>query len=395
MACTGIHVLDPACQIGSIAGGAADDAFSKIANYFGQAAASAVDWMWTQLNDATTVDLSSPGVQKDLVVTGAIAVALCLMLFLIQLITSALRHDAGGLGRAVRGLFIGIAASSFAIAATQILLAAVDSLSAGVVKYATGTNIDGLGSRFALAYGLSSITNPAGLMLISLVLLTAVVIVWGAMMIRKMLLILSAVMAPPAFAGGAADITRSWVRRWIEFTAALVASKLILVIILMVGLSVFQGAGMQGHGAGQGATQLASGVVLLLLAGWAPWIAIKMFHFVGDSMHAVHAQSGAARAGTQAVIAAPRKVNGIAGLGSQLGATFSSSAASPAQPSASSPSQSPMPQAPSATQHAGSPGGGDTTSTRSPGDPGNNQRPGGDRSSVASRDARPDASPIS
>jgi type IV secretion system protein TrbL len=323
MACTGIHVIDPLCQAGNIGGHIADDAFSKMAHSFGDAAASSVNWLWRQLNEATTINLSSAGITRDLVATGAIAGILCTGLFVIQVITSALRREPGGLARGVRGLFIAIVASTFAIAATKIVLVAVDELSAGVVKFATGSNIDGLGSRFAIASNLAAINNPAGLLLFSLVILAAVVIVWAAMMIRKMLIIVAAVMTPLAFAGGAADITRSWVRRWIEFTAALIASKLLLVIMLMIGLSVFEGAGMaesSGHSSpGQVGTQLATGSVLLLLAGLAPWIAIKMFHFAGDSLHAVHAQAQGARSGAQTMVAAPRKVSGVMAQGRSMG----------------------------------------------------------------------------
>jgi type IV secretion system protein TrbL len=172
--------------------------------------------------------------------------------------------------------------------------------------------------------------NPAALLLFSLVLLAAVVIVCAPMMMRQMLIIVAAVMTPLAFAGGAADITRSWVRRWIEFTAALIASKLLLVIMLMIGLSVFEGAGMAGSSGSQAGTQvgtqagtqLATGSVLLLMAGLAPWIAIKMFHFAGDSLHAVHAQAQAARSGTQTMVAAPRKVNGYMAQGHSIGTTM-------------------------------------------------------------------------
>jgi type IV secretion system protein TrbL len=311
MACTGIHIIDPKCQLGSLA----NDAFTKMARSFASAAASAVDWLWKQIDQATTINLSSPGINKDLIATGAIAGLLCTALFLIQVITAALRREPGGLYRAVRGLGIAFLASAFAIATTKIVLAAVDELSSGVVKFATGGSIDGLGTRFALSVNLSQMQNPAALLLFAFVILAAVVVVWAAMLMRKLLIIVAAVMTPLAFAGGAADITRSWVRRWIEFTAALVASKLLLVVMLMIGLSVFEGAGMQTAGPGQqvkatqAGTQLATGSVLLLLAGFAPWIAIKMFHFAGDSLHSVHVQANAARAGTQSVVTAPRKMS--------------------------------------------------------------------------------------
>jgi hypothetical protein len=321
MNCPGISLIDPRCQIAA----AATDAFSSMARSFATAAAGAVTWLWTQLDDATAVDLESRGVQRDLLATGAIAVILCLGLFLVQVITATLRREPAGLVRAVTGLGIALVASTFAIAATGLLLAAVDQLSAGVVQYATGTNINGLGTRFALAQSLAQISNPAGLFLFAIIILAAVVVVWGALMMRKLLIIVAAVMTPLAFAGGAADISRGWVRRWIEFTAALIAAKLLLVVMLMVGLSVFQGAGLAtGTGeqatATQAGTQLATGSVLLLMAGFAPWIAIRMFHFAGDTLHAAHMQAAAARTATQSVVAAPRKVNSAMMTTRSLGA---------------------------------------------------------------------------
>jgi hypothetical protein len=145
-----------------------------------------------------------------------------------------------------------------------------------------------------------------------------------------MLIIISAVFAPVAFSGAASDISRSWVRRWIEFTLALVFSKLILVIIFMIGLSVLQGAGQTssgGNNATNSITNLVIGALTLLLAGFAPWIAIKMVHFAGDAFHAVHAQASTAAAGGQTVVNAPQKVGALARNGS-FGSTPSAPAAS-------------------------------------------------------------------
>jgi type IV secretion system protein TrbL len=329
MACTQWQVIDPRCQIKQ----AAADAFEKMARSFASSAADASNWLWKQIDQATTINLTSPGITKDLVATGAIALVLCAGLFVIQVITSVLRREPSGLARAVKGLGVATVMSAFAIMTTKILLGVVDQLADGVVRFSTGTGIDGLGTRFALAASLAQLSNPAGLLLFAIVVLVAVVIVWVAMMMRKLLVIVAAVMTPIAFAGGAADITRSWVRRWIEFTAALIASKLLLVIMLMIGLSVFEGAGMQtgpdGHPAAtQAGTQLATGAVLLLMAGFAPWLAIKMFHFAGESLHAVHAQAAAASAGTHSVVAAPRKVSNTMATGRMMSASASHAGAS-------------------------------------------------------------------
>ena len=312
MACTGLNALNPICQAQDVPRQLAEDAFSQIAGWFGEAASSAVRGLWASIDSATTIDLDSPQLATDLVATSAIAGVLCLGLFAIQVITSVLRREPGGLARALQGLFVALVASAFALTATKLLLGAVDALSAGVVAYAMDTNMEGLGRQLALVNIAYAGRNPAVVLLISLVVLAAVVVVWAAMMLRKLLIIIAAVMAPLAFSGATADITRGWVRRWIEFTAAMIASKLLLVIIMMVGVSVLEGAGHSPDaGPGQDITQVATGALILLMGGFAPWIAIKMFHFAGDALQSAHAYAAQAPAGARSVIAAPQKVNAM------------------------------------------------------------------------------------
>jgi len=314
MSCDGAQALNPFCQASEIltsqATGAVDGAFSHIAGFFGMAAMNATTWLWNQIDDATTLDLGSPALAKEMVATASIAGVLCLGLFLIQVIASVLRREPGGLGRAVRGLLVSFLGSALALAATRGLLGAIDALSDGVVRYTMGTNIAGLGSKLTFTK-LATIENPAVTLIFAVVIICAVVVVWAAMMIRKMMLLIAAVLAPLAFAGATSDLTRSWVRKWIEFVAALVVSKLLLVIILSIGVSVLDGAGQLGSGATQVGTQLAAGSLILLMGGFAPWVAIKMFSFAGDTLYAAHATAGQASAGAKTVIAAPQKVNSL------------------------------------------------------------------------------------
>jgi len=231
MSCTGVNMLNPACQLASAAEGMAETAFGNIATTFAQAATSATNWLWSQIDTATTVDLASPALRKEMGVTAAIALVICLGLFVLQVITAALRRDPGGLSRAVKGLFIMALGSGFALAATRVLLAAVDALADAVVKQTLGTSMEGIGGQLALG-SLTTMNNPAVMLILALAVLASTVIVWVAMMVRKMLLIICAVLAPLAFAGATADITRSWVRKWVEFVVAMIAAKLLLVLIL-------------------------------------------------------------------------------------------------------------------------------------------------------------------
>ena len=316
MSCIGPWAMNPLCLVGAVASSAtssvADSAFARISGWFGLAAQSAATWLWRQLDAATTLDLTSPGLRTQLAATGAIATVLCLGLFLIQVITAALRREPGGLGRAVTGLLVSFVGSAGALAATQTLLAAIDALTAGLLSYTLHTNMTGLGTKLAVGQ-LATSQNPAVSLLLSIVVIAAVVMVWAAMMLRKVMILIAAVLAPLAFAGATADITRGWVRKWVEFVAAMVVSKLLLVIILGLGLSMVNGAGQSGSGVTQTTTQFAGGALVLLLGGLSPWAAIRMFHFAGDTLYAAHATTGHATTGARAVIAAPQKVAAISG----------------------------------------------------------------------------------
>jgi type IV secretion system protein TrbL len=311
MNCTGVLAVSPVCQlpalIGNGASRAADGAFSAITTHFTVAATDATTWLWQELDTATSLDLTSPGLLHEMAATAAIAGVLCFALFLIQIITSVLRREPGGLGRAVTGLVTSFIGSALALVATRALLGAVDALSAGVVAYTLDTNIAGIGAMLDFTK-LASVQNPAVALLFAAVILVAVVIVWAAMMVRKMMLLIAAVLAPLAFAGATADITRAWTRRWIEFVCAMVVSKLLLVIILSIGVSVLTGAGQGGGGITQTGTQLAAGSLILLMGGFSPWIAIKMFSFAGDTLHAAHLTASQASSGARTVVAAPQKV---------------------------------------------------------------------------------------
>jgi type IV secretion system protein TrbL len=328
LSCTGANAFNPICRLDNLANSVANDTFSNIAAWFGKAASEATTWLWAEIGSATSVNLDSPQLATDLFATSAIAVTLSLALFLVQVITSVLRREPDGLGRAVKGLIVALVASVFALSVTRILLGMVDSLSEGVVSYTMDTNIAGLGAKLAIG-NIAGIVNPAVVLLFSLVILAAVVVVWAAMMVRKMMIIVAAVLTPLAFSGATADITRGWVRRWIEFMAAMIASKLLLVIILMIGVSVIEGAGMSAQpGPGQQLTQLATGSLILLMGGFAPWAAIKMFNFTGDVLHSAHATAAQAPSGARTVLGAPEKVNTMHSQASHAVGKFSGAGAS-------------------------------------------------------------------
>jgi type IV secretion system protein TrbL len=147
--------------------------------------------------------------------------------------------------------------------------------------------------------------------------------VWAALMIRKLLIVVTAVFAPLAFAGGTAQFSTGWVRKWVEMMLALIVSKLILIFMFIIGYGVlFASLGEPANATGaQKITNVAIGVLILAMSGFSPWIAIRMVHFAGHHFDQVHYQAAAATAGVAAMSAVPQKLMSSApGKGGNPGA---------------------------------------------------------------------------
>ena len=294
----------------------AGSAFQAIAKYFSDAASKVCVWLWQQIGSAAAIQLGGSGFDRLLGILMAIAVVVGMGLFLIQIIQSILRRDVAGLGRAAKGLLIAFLGGAVAITITNLLLSATDSLSNGVVQAATGGSMTTLGNSIMGTTALTAIQNPAALLILSLIIIVSAVVIWAALTVRKLLIILAAVFGPLAFAGALADISTGWVKKWIEGMIALIASKLILVTILITGFyTLVRGLGAVGAAGAstgtQAVTQVASGGLLLLMGGLAPWIALKTVHFTSDHMSQLHGQAGNVKSVTQTAVAAPQKVSAM------------------------------------------------------------------------------------
>ena len=325
MSCTGIQVTDPICavvgSIGKLGSSVTNSVFASVATAFGNTADSAINWLWSQMSSATAISIGGPTFELDLGLVSAIAAVVCVGLFVIQLAVSALRHDGTGIGRAMRGLVIATVGVAITLASLDVLLAAVDQLCAGVVRVATGDSIATLGSRIidpALFTGL--VAGPAAILILSLLAILAVAVVWFALVVRKMLIIITAIFAPLAFVGGVADLSRGWVRKWLEAMAALVFAKLILIIIFVIGLGVLGGMGTSSSAGGlSGITSDITGLLILLVAGLSPWMALKLVHFTGDHMANLAGSAAHATSGAATVIGAPQKVASLKWAAQSLG----------------------------------------------------------------------------
>ena len=310
MACNSLNpICDVAEAIGSLGSTVTSSVFNSVASAFGNTADSAINWLWQQLSTSTSISLGGANFELDLGIVASIAAVVCLGLFVIQMALSALKHDAGGIGRALRGLVIATVGCAITLASLDVLLGAVDQLCVGVVKIATGGTIATMGTKIiGGAVFTTAIASPPTILILSLVAICAVAIVWFALVIRKMLIIITAIFAPLAFAGGVADLSRGWVRKWLEAVLALVFSKLILIIIFIIGLGVLGGMGSPSAATPLSAiTEEITGLLILLVAGFSPWMALRIVHFTGDHVATMAGSASHASAGASTVVGAPQK----------------------------------------------------------------------------------------
>lgn len=270
-----------------------------IANAFVHAAAELGELALSVLNSSTAVDLSAQWLQSNVSVLAAITLPVLVGLFVVQVATSVLRREAGGLGRAVVGVGKAVVGSVLALAVTQLALTAVDEICEAIAAAAGTTVADAAGQFFSFTV-LASGTSPGLALIIAVLLCVGFLLLWGVLLFRKAALILIAVFAPIAFAGSVWDQTRMWTRRWMEIVAALVFSKLVIVVVFVVGASAFTGTGPNVAGT-EGATEASRsfsdmlvGLLLLAIAVFAPWLTWRFVHWSGMEAATVMHQNVAA-----------------------------------------------------------------------------------------------------
>jgi hypothetical protein len=113
------------------------------------------------------------------------------------------------------------------------------------------------------------------------------------MMVRKVGILVMVTLAVFASAGGGWEVARRWRRGWIEATATLVVSKLLMTVIFVLGI-----AAMGKTEAGDGIAALAdvmSGIVIMILVLLCPYAVFKFVHWAADGTdgESIHRAGGA------------------------------------------------------------------------------------------------------
>lgn len=296
-----IPIISAVCETaGEAAASLISAPFDWLASTMGQAAGWLLEGMWQVFDSTTLVDVTTDGYLAVYNLLFGIGVFVVLLFFCFQLILGLIRREPSALSRAALGAAKAILGSFVVITLTATLLEIVDQLCIGIVQ-AAGETTESMGDKIMLlAAGLGTINIAApgvgAIVTIFLagLMICAVAIVWFSLLIRKALLLVAIVLAPIAFAGAAWDVTRGWIGKWAAFVIALIVSKLVLVVIFLIAITQISTPIAVDLAA---VTEPISGIVLLFIAAFAPYMVYRFISFLGfDQYHAMGSEQDAKNA---------------------------------------------------------------------------------------------------
>ncbi|GAA4947573.1 hypothetical protein GCM10023205_04400 [Yinghuangia aomiensis] len=281
-----------------------------IAKSMGELAASSADLAARAVDTTTAVDLNASWFRSNYELLLPIGLILIVATFCAQLTRAAIRRDEQALSQAVAGTVVGVMFQFGAIAFTSVALTVVDALSAGVFA-ASGTNIEAAVRRIVQvsAFGAMFPLGWAVPALVALVLAICMFIYWGVMVFRKVAILILVTLAVFAGAGGGWEAARRWRRGWVEATATLVVSKLLMTIVFALGVAAM---GQSNTSDGLSALSDAlAGVVVMCLVLMCPLITFKFVHWADESANGADLTTSAG-AGAATAYGAAKKTAGKA-----------------------------------------------------------------------------------
>ena len=339
-----IPVISNVCDaVGEGAATLVSAPFDWLASTMGQAAGWLIEAMWTVFDSTTLVDVQSPGYLNVYNLLFGIGVFIVLLFFCFQLILGLIRREPAALARAALGAAKAVLGSFIVITLTATALEIVDQLCIGVVQ-AAGETTATMGDKIALlTAGLTTINIAApgvgAIVTIFLagLMICAVAIVWFSLLIRKALLLVAIVLAPIAFAGAAWDVTRGWIGKWAAFVVALIISKLVLVVVFLIAITQVSTPIEADLSA---VTEPISGIVLLFIAAFAPYMVYRFISFLGFDLYHAMGSEQEAKSAVNRPVPVPSKpqsdgVKKVLDGGSGGGGTSKAAPAATASPSTS------------------------------------------------------------
>ncbi|MFD9224891.1 ATP-binding protein [Streptomyces sp. NPDC060064] len=325
-------LADKVCDVGDAVDFASDPGKAIgdwIAKSSGELAAAAADLAAKAVNATTKVDLSAGWFRDNYEMLLPIGLIILVGTFCAQLIRAAVKRDGQALAQAFTGTMSGVLFAFCAIAFTTVAIEVVDALSNGLFK-TSHLNIETAVRRIVKVSQIGAMSG-LGWMVPTITALGAAVgafLYWCVMMVRKVGILVMVTLAVFAGAGGGWEVARRWRRGWIEATATLVVSKLLMTVIFVLGI-----AAMGKSESKDGLAALAdvmSGIVIMVLVLLCPYATFKFVHWAaeGTSGEDIHRAGGAgAQLAKQHAEKAGRKAAAMAATAGTGGAAAGAGAA--------------------------------------------------------------------
>ncbi|MFD5029989.1 ATP-binding protein [Streptomyces sp. NPDC058405] len=263
------------------AGTVTDGIGAWIAKSAGELAASAADLAAKAVNETTAIDLNAGWFRDNYELLLPIGLALTVGTFCIQLMFAAWRRDERALAQAAIGTMTGVLFSFCAVAFTSVAITVVDALSDGLFQ-AANTSVDDairrvikvneLGAMYGLGWGV-----PA---LVALGCAIGAFMYWGVMVARKVGVLIMVALAVFAGSGGGWEVAKRWRRGWIEATATLVVSKLLMTVVFLIGVSAMGKSDATDEMAAL--SDAMAGIVVMVLVLLCPYATYKFVHWASD-----------------------------------------------------------------------------------------------------------------
>ncbi|MEV7706602.1 ATP-binding protein [Streptomyces sp. NPDC088922] len=290
-------LADKLCAVGDAVDFASDPGKAIgdwMAKSAGELAAAAADLAAEAVNTTTKVDLNAGWFVDNYEMLLPLGLVLLVATFCAQLVRAAIRRDGQALTQAFTGTMSGVLFAFCAIAFTTVAVEVVDAISDGLFK-AAHLNIETAVRRIVKVNQIGALAGLGWLVPVVAGLGAAIgaFLYWCVMMVRKVGILVMVTLAIFASAGGGWKVARRWRKGWIEATATLVVSKLLMTVIFVLGI-----AAMGKTEAKDGIAALAdvmAGIVIMVLVLLCPYAVFKFVHWAADGTdgESIHRAGGA------------------------------------------------------------------------------------------------------
>lgn len=265
-----------------------------LARSTGELAAVSADLAAKAVNTTTNVDLNAGWFRDNYEMLLPLGLVLLVATFCAQLVRAAIKRDGQALTQAFTGTAGGVLFAFCAIALTTVAIEVVDALSNGLFKSAH-LSIESAVSRIVKVNMIAGLTGMGWLIPVvtGLGAATGAILYWCVMMVRKVGILVMVTLAIFAASGGGWEAARRWRKGWIEATATLVVSKLLMTVIFVLGIAAL---GKTETKDGIGAlADVMSGIVIMVLVLLCPYAVFKFVHWAADGTdgESIHRAGGA------------------------------------------------------------------------------------------------------